>query len=640
MQLMTILLTIGMYLFPGVKESGAENSSAGTGLPSSGRQSYTWMCGAFVQPGNADGFAEVLALKGYDVYQVRKSGNRLMLVGVQRFRSKQEAKAWYSGMDSASKKQYTPWLLAYDTISFEVSKWGGAPKENMVPETVPEAPVDQDVQGVVLHLHLADSVRSAKVQLYLKSPEDCAEVAAAFDSLAALAREGKLSLQVLPSGVDSMTSGDAGDLAFPGLVRSAEVQPAGSGDRGRQRQSAEDRGSIPGGRIDPLLFERLTGEGSFAGKIPGFRNVLIFLERSSLGYRLLFLLGAAALFFFLNIAFVVLVVVVTNRVKNQRAERYSRCRSHVIGALSPLLFNLENSGMRERELAVDSLRLLRKKFEQQVIIDVLMEAGRNLTGSSNVVFSELYEKLGLYKVSISATRSVDSFRKAMGIRELAYLSSRSNGSLLSPFLDSRNPNVLQEAILAYILVEKESPLGFIDRLNRPFTRWIQLSAYYTMYFNGIEPPLLRQFLNHHNHQVVLWCLRLVAIYNQVEATREVTRCLTHQDADVQQVAVQVSLVLENWKVKDMLKKRYADEPLRVRLEILKLIRHFADKKDTPFLNSVIGRGTFTEVRESVRILYELDGDSREELHQTISLSPEKLSPFINHVAEPKNRIAI
>lgn len=399
---------------------------------------------------------------------------------------------------------------------------------------------------------------------------------------------------------------------------------------------------IPGGRITTETFRRLKEEESIWTRIPGFEYFLTFIERLSLGYRLLLFAGLFAFFFLMNIVFVALVVVITNWNKNRKEKWYTSTRRHVIDVLSPLLFNPDEVKTHDQELAEHTLEMLSKTKEKQVIIDVLMEARRNLTGNSISVLSEVYSNLHLDKVSKSDIKSFSWFRKVVGLRELSYLGEQLevDGSILPKYINKRNQNVRLEAILGFLITRKEEPLVFLDYLNRPLTRWIQLSAYYTMYFNNVVPPLLGKYLKVENPQVVIWCLRLIAIYNQVEEVRAVTGCLVHNNERVRKAAVQTSLALENWRVKEMLKKRYRGELLDVKQEILKLVGHFVGEKDVDFLLTIIYEGTFTEVRESVRILYRMDEKVRADLLEADRLLLGRLAPFVSHVAEPLNQVII
>lgn len=462
--------------------------------------------------------------------------------------------------------------------------------------------------------------------------------ACTFDSLAVLVRSGKLvirSVRVYSSGIDEIfgrsnyrTSSFVQEDIEQTKVTS--VIPPGFRILNGYSYKISQRRSWYSAFIKASPFRKLSlKDGLFS-----------FFEQMTLESKLLLFLALFAFFFLLNIAFVALIVVISNDMLNRRKAWYTKQRQQVIEALSPLLIGEGEIKADEQEQIESNLRSFASCRERKVIIDVLLEARRNLTGNAASVLFVLYDRLQLDKVSISSSRSFDLYRRIMGIRELAFLGSKSYSSVLSPYLNSRNANVRTEAILAYILLDKESPLGFLDYLHHPFVRWIQLSAYYTMYFNDVQPPVLRRFLSHHDPQVVLWCLRLISIYNQLDTSRDVSRCLISPDPKIRQVAIQTSLSLENWKVKELLKKQYTDEPLTVKLEILKVVNYFASSEDTPFLKILVNSGTFIEVREAVRILYNMGENSRKELNDLNSSMGGTLSRYINHVAEPKNSITL
>ena len=506
------------------------------------------------------------------------------------------------------------------------------------PYTIGTATVNRDKGGFVREPRqlllgfslqpVTDSLDTVSTFLVDSLQVKCDNNIAILDTLVKMALSGRCiinSVQFLPpeskSSLDTVPGSEffTGEQGHPSFVtRDTEVTWLG-------QKIKKDFGAV---KKDPSLQKRT----------PYLQRFFIFFESLSLGYRLLLYFALFAFFFLVNITVVATIIILSNWLMNYRSRWYEQTRQEIIDILSPLFFSDEEN-LSEREQAERELHKFTSVREKQVIIDVMLEARRNLSGNSVDMLSELYGRLKLDRVSIASAKSMSTYRRIMGIRELAYLSDRSYSAFLAPYLRSRNQLVRLEAVLAYILMEKESPMGFLEYLDRPFTRWIQLSAYYTMYFNNVEPPSLRMMLRYNDSQLVVWFLRLVAVYSQLDAAREVTRCLTNPSPEIRIAAIQTSLALENWKVKDLLKWRYIDEPLKVRIEILKFINYFAGAEDVPFLTESLNKGTFSEVREVVRILYQMDYNEQG-LYKLNHSLPRELRHFVNHVAEPKNRIAV
>lgn len=378
---------------------------------------------------------------------------------------------------------------------------------------------------------------------------------------------------------------------------------------------------------------------TYENELPAFL-VLPYIEKVALGYQMLFWMALMAFFFGINVAFVAIVVVVSNYVKNSRTNYYTKQRQHVIAILSSLLFDGDDVKDTTQEEAVNSLRLLTSRRDRQVIIDVLLEIKRNLTGNNSERIIELYDELKLAEVSKSKLRSLSRYPRASGIRELAYLGNESYSKIILPYLNSKKQIVQTEAIMASVLLEKQNPFGFLNHTDRPFVRWMQLCAYSTLYFNDIQPPKLQSLLSHHDPQIVLFGLRMIAIYNQLDATREVSRCLVNPDPKIRQVAIQTSVVFENWRVKALLKRRYLQESPRVKTEILNAINSFAGNDDIPFLIDLAKTGSFIEVREVVSRLYLMEGLGRESLTDLNQSLNGSLSMFIKHASDLNTNIAV
>ena len=373
-------------------------------------------------------------------------------------------------------------------------------------------------------------------------------------------------------------------------------------------------------------------------KINNYDQIFPFFEQFSLGYKLLFYFAILASFFLLNIAIVTLITVLSNWLMNRRSRWYNKTRDQVIDILSPLVFGEDETNFNEKEhkFAEHQLSKYKSIKEKRVVIDVMLETRRNLTGSSIDILTNLYSRLELENISIINAKSINPYRRIMGIRELAYLSTKSHSLFLAPYLNSRDAMVRLEVILAYILMEKQSPLEFLKHLDRPFSRWIQLSAYYTLYFNDLAPPSARSSLNHRDPQVIIWCLRLIATYNQFDSEEEVTHCLSHPNPEVRIAAIQTSEAIENWQAKAPLKEKYSAEPLKIKIEILSFLKHFSAEEDIPFLTELAHTGTFIEKREAVRILYKMNDNSRKILQEVNDALGGKLNRFINHITDPLN----
>ncbi len=373
-------------------------------------------------------------------------------------------------------------------------------------------------------------------------------------------------------------------------------------------------------------------------KINNYDQIFPFFEQLSLGYKLLFYFAIFATLFLLNIAVVTLITVLSNWLMNRHSRWYKKTRGQIIDILSPLVFgeDEDNFNNEEHKIAKHELSKYSSIKEKRVVIDVMLETRRNLTGNSINILTDLYSRLELNNISILNTKSINPHRRIMGIRELAYLSTQSHSSFLAHYLNSQDAMVRLEVILAYILMEKQSPLGFLKHLDRPFSRWLQLSAYYTLYFNDLTPPSARSSLNHRDPQVVIWCLRIIATYNQFDSEEEVTHCLSHSNPEVRMAAIQTSEAIENWQAKALLKEKYLEEPLKIKIEILNFLKHFSAEEDIPFLTKLVNTGTFVEKREAVRILYKMSDNSRKILQEENDALGGELNRFINHITEPLN----
>ena len=397
--------------------------------------------------------------------------------------------------------------------------------------------------------------------------------------------------------------------------------------------------------INPLLLGQVgdfqtTTNFELTGRLTNFFGsavsyFLSFLDKISLGYSLLFYLTLFAIFFLLNIAVVVVVTVVSNWIFNRKERYYKNKRKEIIEIVSPYFYDDLDGG--EEEAVVDRLRQYKSSRDKQIIIDVLIEGKRNFTGEGSNKIKALYQVLYLHELSLRKVKRGNWYRRSLGLRELAFLGRRAFKTEIEKYINDNHQYVRTEAILSYMLLDDQKPFGFLTELKYSFVRWDSLSIYYTMYFNGIEPPPLAPMLKHPDTQVRLFLLRMISIYNQLDAVREVSKYLLDENPQIRQEAIITLRALEYYRVKVLMKKRYLNECQSVKLEILRSMRHFIEDQDISFIEERVRKGSSDEVFEAVKLLYKFSGYGEQRLWLLNEELEGKIAVFIKHVAEPRNK---
>jgi hypothetical protein len=364
-------------------------------------------------------------------------------------------------------------------------------------------------------------------------------------------------------------------------------------------------------------------------------HFLSFMDKISMGYSLLFYLSLFAIFFLFNIAVVVVVTVISNWVFNRNENYYKHKRKEIIEIVSPYFYDdLDDD---EEAAIVERLSKYKSSKDKQIIIDVLIEGKRNFTGEGSIRIKALYQVLQLHKVSLRKIKYGNWYHRSVGLRELAFLGRRAFKTEIEKYINDNHQYVRTEAILSCMLLDDKKPFGFLMELKYSFVRWDSLSIYYTMYFNGIEPPPMANMLQHSDLQVRLFLLRMISIYNQLDAVREVAKCLLDENAEIRQEAVVTLRSLEYYRVKVLMKNRYVNECHPVRLEILRSMKHFIEDDDISFIEELVRKGSFEEVFEAVKLLYKFSGYGEQRLWLLNEELEGKIAEFIKHVAEPRNR---
>ena len=134
------------------------------------------------------------------------------------------------------------------------------------------------------------------------------------------------------------------------------------------------------------LFQLSERFSVFFRELPG--EFLSFVEKISLGYRLLFYLILFALFFLVNIAFVIVVTVISNWIFNKKEHYYESKRKEIIEIVSPYFYDeLEKD---EEDEILKQLSQYTSRKDRQIILNVLLEGKRNFVGESSSKIKDLY----------------------------------------------------------------------------------------------------------------------------------------------------------------------------------------------------------------------------------------------------------
>ncbi len=279
---------------------------------------------------------------------------------------------------------------------------------------------------------------------------------------------------------------------------------------------------------------------------------------------------------------VLLIIILLNR---NRMEREQKLKQFLLEKYQGLIVEYLYGDVVSDEF----LKIASDDFRRQVLIDQMIDVSINLKGDTGEKLTKLYHQLGLHKDSIRKAYSTKWHLKVKGFRELAFMNNREANDEIIMALNASNEILRMEAQIALVRLSGENPFLFLSQLKRPFSLWEQITLYELLVQHSLPVPAFSQWLDSPNPTIIMFALRMVREYKQKESEQEVVRVLSHPEARVKHLAIEVAGDLEMKSSLEVMKKMYKNEDYHNCLEILRSMAKMPEPSMLGFLKLVLDK---------------------------------------------------
>jgi hypothetical protein len=233
---------------------------------------------------------------------------------------------------------------------------------------------------------------------------------------------------------------------------------------------------------------------------------------------------------------------------------------------------------------------------REILIDEIRVYHANFTGFTADVLKELFVRLKLYKYTQKKLKSRLWEVQIEGIREVAQFWLYDYDSLVFALTDHEHEIVRMEAQTAYVRLNKEHPFKFLDHMRGRILPWHQLILFEIITkAQQVKIPSFSKWLNSSNDSIIIFCLKLISHYQQLDAIGELIRLLKHPSEEIRKMSVMVLGKLEAEFVEEELLHIYHQETLKVKVEILTSIGRISSGNYLDFLKDCLD-ADFFEIR--------------------------------------------
>ena len=229
------------------------------------------------------------------------------------------------------------------------------------------------------------------------------------------------------------------------------------------------------------------------------------------------------------------------------------------------------------------------KFNQEILINQMIDLSVNLSGEAKEKLRNLYLKLHLDRDSVAKAHSHKWHIQIKGFKELAFMNIRETNWKIRNALKSNNDILRMEAQLALVRLNEDDPFKFLDDLKKPFTLWEQLNVHEQITFHNLPIPDFSRWINSPNKTVIIFSLRMIQVFKQNHAAQAVITCLGHSDHEVRQTAIKVCGEIQLQEALPYLKQMYKKEDYSNCLAIVQTMRKMPDESVLGFLKLVLDK---------------------------------------------------
>lgn len=223
-------------------------------------------------------------------------------------------------------------------------------------------------------------------------------------------------------------------------------------------------------------------------------------------------------------------------------------------------------------------------LKRNILIKVILEMESNLIGEGSDRLRELYFALRLERYAKRELKARRWDKKVAAIRILAQMDIRDSFKDILKYNTSKIELLRAEAQYACVKLVGIEAIKLITETPLVISEWQQIQILEFIKKKGEKKvPNFSSLLSSENDSVVLFGLKLVAYFKQMDASTNLLILLNHRNDLVVQKAIECLSILEVKDVVKHLKVKYPNASYDCRLEILKSIGNLGDNRDIDFL---------------------------------------------------------
>ncbi len=322
---------------------------------------------------------------------------------------------------------------------------------------------------------------------------------------------------------------------------------------------------------------------------------------------------------FIGLAVVIFSIVFYFRNKlTTNSRRVQEKKKELTPMISEFIFYSNDAPKEEKHIYIRHKilirELLKNDFDRKVLISILLDLRKDVSGETQKQLIHLYKNLGLHEDAYKKLKSWRWEVAAKGIMELTQMQVTESYPLIVGFINNKRSIIRKEAEIATVTLKNEGISYFMDTTKYRISEWQQLVLLDVLRNNkDFEPPRFKAWLTSKNKHVVLLALRLIKHFNQNDAKDSLIELLKHRNNQIKEEAIYCLREFHVVEALDTLKLVFWRCSTDIKILILGAIAKLGDTSDIEFLKQI----------EHKRLHFSVKSKA---LHTINSIAPESIMP--------------
>lgn len=415
---------------------------------------------------------------------------------------------------------------------------------------------------------------------------------------------GTITDKTLLAELDTSDKNEPGDSLSPQVK--TQITP-------EESEASEVTGDTTSARQDSSLY---------SGNSPWLKRIKYFGESYILVNALI-----VTILISIGTMITLLFIILLNRRKMEKEEKL---RQYLMEKYQSLIVDyLYGSATPHEFRAIAS-----DNYRRQVLIEQMIDVSVNLKGEESKKLIGLYKHLGLDRDSLDRAHDYRWHKKIKGFRELAFMNIRSANDSILKAVNSSNEILRMEAQIALVRLSDNDHFKFLSHLKRPFSLWEQITLHDLIIQHNIPVPEFKRWLPESNTTVVLFALRMIREFKQLDAEEDIKIALQHSSQAVRHMAVQVAGDLHLIATLEIMKRMYKNQDYKTCLEIVRSMGKVPDKSMLGFLKLVLDKEDDVQLQiEATKSIEKMGEEGVKALVKIMKSEYKNYSIIVRHVLD-------